>query len=145
MTHESTLRVRYAETDQMQVVYHSNYLVYFETGRTSFLRALDIDYKTLEREAGCYLAVVDVQCRYKAPARFDDVLIIRTNLAHVRGSLIRFDYQIFRAPTESRPDNLLLTEGCTTHIVVGLDLKRTTMPPYFAHALHAAHIPIDQA
>ena len=135
MTHDAHLRVRYAETDQMGVVYHSNYLIYFEVGRTTLLRHLGLDYKILEKEQGCYLAVVDVQCRYKAPARFDDELIIRTTITRLRGSLIRFEYRILRTA-----DQVVLTEGNTTHLIVGLDLKRAPMPAYFAQTLELAHV-----
>jgi acyl-CoA thioester hydrolase len=81
---EARVRVRYAETDQMGVVYHSNYLIWFEVGRVEFIRQLGLNYKQMEEE-GCGIAVVDVHVRYKAPARYDDELMIETRLLAARG------------------------------------------------------------
>ena len=114
----------------MGVVYHANYLVWFEVGRTELLRSLGIDYIRMEQEEAAFLAVADVQCRYKAPARFDDELLIRATLLPVRGSVVRFHYTLHRAGG----DELLLAEATTTHIVVGRDLKRTRMPARYAEA-----------
>ncbi len=139
MTHEHRVRVRYAETDQMGVVYHANYLIYFETGRTELLRAIGIDYKSMERQESSFLAVVDVACRYKASARFDDELLIRATLHPIRGSVVRFTYTIHRAA-----DSTLLTEGATTHIVVGRDFKRAPMPPTYAEAFRRVHVPVTE-
>jgi acyl-CoA thioester hydrolase len=124
---ETRVRVRYAETDQMGVVYHANYLVWFEVGRVEFIRQLGLDYKMMEQEQGSMIAVADVTARYKAPARYDDELLIRTVLAGVRGSIVRFKYSILRAS-----DELLLCEGETVHVVVGSDMKRRDMPPLYA-------------
>src|SRR3981189_866853 len=109
---ETRIRVRYAETDQMGVVYHSNYLIWFEVGRVEFIRQLGLDYKSMEREEGCGIAVVDVSVRYKAPARYDDELVVQTRLIAARGAVIRFGYRIVRAE-----DGLLLCEGQTVHVV----------------------------
>jgi acyl-CoA thioester hydrolase len=136
MTGETRIRVRYAETDQMGVVYHSNYLIWFEVGRVELIRQLGLDYKSMEREEGAGIAVVEATIRYKAPARYDDELIVRTRIAGVRGSVLRFTYNIHRAE-----DNLLLTEGATTHIVVGPGMKRAPMPPRYAAAFQAAQVP----
>ena len=97
MQSETTVRVRYAETDQMGVVYHANYLVWFEVGRVEFIRALGLDYREMEREHGVGIAVVEANCRYRAPARYDDLLTVRTRMVGVRGSVIRFSYAIHRA------------------------------------------------
>ncbi len=137
MTSESRLRVRYAETDQMGVVYHSNYLIWFEVGRTDLIRALGLDYKSMEREEGVGIAVVEVTCRYKAPARYDDELIVRTTLAGIRGSVLRFTYTLHRAQ-----DDLLLCEGATTHVVVSTSMKRAPMPERYAEVFRAAHVPV---
>ncbi len=91
---ESSIRVRYAETDQMGIVYHANYLVWFEVGRVDFIRQIGLDYKKMEQEEGALIAVVDARARYKAPARYDDDLIVRTHLAGVRGSVVRFGYRL---------------------------------------------------
>lgn len=124
---EARVRVRYAETDQMGVVYHANYLVWFEVGRVEFIRKLGMDYKSMEREDGIGIAVVDVSARYKAPARYDDELVIETRLLAARGPLIRFGYRIVRAA-----DGLLLCEGETVHVVVGKDMKRSLLPEKYA-------------
>ena len=84
MTSESRVRVRYAETDQMGVVYHSNFFIWFEIGRVELLRQMGFTYKEMEARDGCYIAVVDARCRYKSPARYDDEILIRTHLKNVR-------------------------------------------------------------
>jgi acyl-CoA thioester hydrolase len=124
---ESRVRVRYAETDQMGVVYHANYLVWFEIGRVDFIRNTGLDYRLMEQEDNAMIAVVEATARYKAPARYDDELIVRTSLAGVRGSIVRFRYAIVRAGEE-----LLLCECETVHIVVGRDMKKRDMPPRYA-------------
>ena len=92
----TTVRVRYAETDQMGVVYHSNYIVWFEVGRVEMLRQLGFSYQQMEKNDNVHIAVVDVRCRFKAPARYDDVIAIRTRLIHVRDSLLHFGYELAR-------------------------------------------------
>ena len=124
---EARVRVRYAETDQMGVVYHANYLVWFEVGRVEYIRQLGLDYKSMEREEGCGIAVADVSARFKAPAQYDDELVIQTQLLAARGAVVRFGYRIIRAA-----DDLLLCEGETVHIVVGKDMKRRTLPKKYA-------------
>ena len=124
---EARVRVRYAETDQMGVVYHANYLVWFEVGRVEFIRQLGMDYKSMEQEENALIAVVEVTARYKAPARYDDELIVRTSLAGVRGSIVRFRYAVVRAV-----DEVVLCEGETVHIVVGRDMKKREMPVSYA-------------
>lgn len=124
---ETRVRVRYAETDQMGVVYHANYLVWFEVGRVEYIRQLGLDYKLMEREEGCGIAVADVSARFKAPAQYDDELVIQTRLLAARGAVIRFGYRIVRAV-----DHHLLCEGETVHIVVGKDMKRRTLPKKYA-------------
>ena len=120
---ETRVRVRYAETDQMGVVYHSNHLVWFEVGRVEFLRQLGFSYKDMEQQDGCCIAVVDVRCRYKAPARYDDEVIVRTRLKNVRESLVHFGYELVRAD-----DGVLLAEGETTHVVIDREMKKTPIP-----------------
>ena len=127
MTAETRVRVRYAETDQMGVVYHANYLVWFEIGRVEFIRQMGLDYRSMEKDENAMIAVVEATARYKAPARYDDELIVRTTLAGVRGSIVRFRYAVVRAT-----DELLLCEGETVHLVVGRDMKRREMPERYA-------------
>jgi acyl-CoA thioester hydrolase len=127
---EARVRVRYAETDQMGIVYHANYLVWFEVGRVELMRSLGLDYKRLEVEEECWIAVVEATVRYKAPARYDDELTIQTRVAGLRGPIVRFSYRIVRAE-----DGLLLCEGETVHVVVGRDMKRRPIPRRYAEVL----------
>ena len=120
---ETTIRVRYAETDQMGVVYHSNHFIWFEVGRVEFLRQLGFSYREMEENDGCCIAVVDARCRYKAPARYDDEIVVRTRLKNVRESLVHFGYELIRAA-----DGVLLAEGETTHIVTDLRMKVRAIP-----------------
>jgi acyl-CoA thioester hydrolase len=128
------VRVRYAETDQMGVVYHANYLVWFEVGRVEFMRAHGLSYKEMEEEEGCMIAVAEATVRYKAPARYDEELVVETRLVSARGSLIRFGYRVVR-----EADGVLLCEGDTVHVVVGRDMKRRRMPGKYGERL-AAHV-----
>ena len=116
----------------MGVVYHSNYLIWFEVGRGELIRSLGLDYKSMELVEGVGIAVVEAVVRYKAPARYDDELIVRTTLAHTRGSIIAFDYKLYRAA-----DEVLLAEGSTTHVVVDRQMKRAPMPERFLQAFKA--------
>ena len=125
---EARARVRYAETDQMGVVYHANYLVWFEVGRVEFIRQLGMDYRSMEREDGIGIAVVDVSARYKSPARYDDELVIETRLLAARGAVVKFGYRIVRAS-----DRTLLCEGETVHVVVGKDMQKRSLPEKYAN------------
>jgi len=107
----------------MSVVYHANYLVWFEVGRVELIRQMGLDYRDMERDEGCLIAVVEATARYKSPARYDDELTVRTRLTSVRGSIIRFAYSIVRDA-----DGTLLCEGETVHVVVGRDMKRRPLP-----------------
>jgi len=131
---ETRVRVRYAETDQMGVVYHSNYLVWFEVGRVELIRQMGLDYKQMEEEDGCGISVVDVHARYRAPARYDDELVIETRLLAARGAVVKFGYRILRVG-----DSLLLCEGETMHVCVGKDMKKMCLPPKYAERF-AAHL-----
>ena len=124
---EARVRVRYAETDQMGVVYHANYLVWFEVGRVEFIRQIGLDYKSMEQQEGALIAVIEVKARYKAPARYDDELAVRTRLAGVRGGIVRFGYRVVRVA-----DEVVLCEGETVHMIVGRDMKRRAMPERYA-------------
>ena len=134
---EARLRVRYAETDQMGVVYHANYLVWFEVGRVELIRQMGLDYRLMEEEDGCLIAVAEARARYKAPARYDDELAVRTRIAGVRGSIVRFVYEVVRLN-----DELLLCEGETVHVVVGRDMKRRSLPEKYAQRFREWHIPV---
>lgn len=106
----TSLRVRYAETDQMGIVYHSNYLIWFEVGRTELFRDLGLPY-TLFEEQGLGLAVVEAHCRYRKPARYDDDLTICTELEQFSSRRVTFSYRVMRG-------DVLLTEGKTVHVFI---------------------------
>lgn len=109
---ELELRVRYAETDQMGVAHHASYLVWFEAGRTEFIRSRGRSYAQIEAD-GWLLVVVEARCRYLRPARYDDVLIVRTRLGAVGPATLAFDYEVVR-----RADGELLARGATIHAAV---------------------------
>jgi acyl-CoA thioester hydrolase len=125
-TVEARIRVRYAETDQMGVVYHANYVVWFEVGRVELLRSIGLPYKQLEAE-GILIAVAEVNARYKRPARYDDEIAVRTTVKQVRGSIIRIGYQVVRVTDEE-----LLCEGETVHVVIDREFKRANLPDAYA-------------
>ncbi len=133
----SELRVRYAETDQMGVVYYANYLVWFEIGRVEFMRGLGFDYKQMEVEDGCILPVVEANCRYRAPARYDDVILIEAGPVLLRGSVLKFAYRVFRA-ANAREGQLLLAEGETVHIVCDASMQKCLMPERYAAPIRSA-------
>lgn len=126
---EARLRVRYAETDQMGVVYHANYLIWFEVGRVELMRSLGLAYAELEREHGCLIAVVGVEARYRAPARYDDEIAVHTSITAMRGPVLKMAYEVVRVE-----DGKLLCEGTTTHIVVDRDMSNRTLPEQYAEA-----------
>ncbi|MGH9325587.1 MAG: acyl-CoA thioesterase [Terriglobia bacterium] len=117
------LRVRYAETDQMGVVYHANYLVWFEMGRTDFCRQHGFAYRDMEGADGLYIMVAEARCRYKAPARYDDEVEVRTCLSGVRKRVLVFGYQVYR-----QPENELLAEGETVHVVTDREGHPRALP-----------------
>ena len=121
--HDTTLRVRYAETDQMGVVYHANYLIWFEVGRVELMRALGIEYKRMELDDDCHIVVADVHCRYQYPARYDELVRVRTRIAESRNRTIKFAYEAFRDT-----DGQLLATGETTHVICGRNGKPKLLP-----------------
>jgi acyl-CoA thioester hydrolase len=133
--HITTIRVRYAETDQMGVVYYANYFVWFEVGRVELMRSLGFEYRELEEQDQCFLPVVEANCRYKAPARYDDVLTLETRVLNQRTSMIRFGYRLLRELPDAEP--VLLAEGETVHVVVDRTMQKTAMPDRFAVALRS--------
>ena len=110
----------------MGVVYHANYLIWFEVGRVDYIRDIGLDYRAMEQEDNAMIAVIEASARYKAPARYDDEIIVRTSLAGARGPVVRFRYSVVRAT-----DDLLLCEGETTHIVVDRNMKKREMPEIY--------------
>ena len=125
-------RVRYAETDQMQVVYHSNYLVWCEIGRTEFIRALGTPYSELERR-NVTLAVVEASLRFHAPARYDNLIRVTTTVADVRSRTLTFDYLITNAETNER-----FVSASTKLASLTKDSRLTTLPDDLRRALENA-------
>ena len=121
--HETTVRVRYAETDQMGVVYYGNYFVWFEVGRVELLRDLGCAYKEMEQKDDSYIVVAEANCRYLRPARYDDLLRIRTRVAEARSRAIRFAYEILDGSTGE-----LLVTGETTHVICDRTGRPKTLP-----------------
>lgn len=131
--HEALLRVRYAETDKMGVVYHANYLIWFEIGRTEFCRARGFSYRDMEENENAFLVVAESYCRYKAPAYYDDVLRVRTHITELRRRSLRFGYEIVR-----ESDGTVIAEGETGHVVTDVNGRVRSMPPGFAEMLLAS-------
>jgi acyl-CoA thioester hydrolase len=128
--HEARLRVRYAETDQMGVVYHANYLVWMEIGRVELVRSLGIAYKDLEQKEGLCLAVVAASCRYLHPARYDQEIIVETDVVHATGRTLEFVYRIRSAQPER-----LLAEGSTRHMWLNREFRPARLPEQYHAAL----------
>jgi acyl-CoA thioester hydrolase len=118
--HESIIRVRYAETDQMGFVHHANYLVYFELGRTELLRASGYDYKSIE-EKGAFLVVAKVDVKFRSPAKYDDLLVLETSLARVTPVRIEHKYRVLR-------EGRLLAEGESTLACVDREGRLRALP-----------------
>ena len=130
------VRVRYAETDQMGIVYYANYLVWFELGRVELLRSLGLAYSKLEADHGCILPVIEARCRYRSPAKYDDEILIESWPSLVRSSVIRFAYRILRKAHDGG-ENTLLAEGETVHVVCDDQLTKKPLPAHYAAALKA--------
>jgi acyl-CoA thioester hydrolase len=130
---ETRLRVRYAETDQMGVVYHSNHFIWFEVGRVELLRQLGFSYRDMETNDNRFIAVAEAKCRYRAPARYDEEVVVHTRLLNVRESVVHFGYELRRAQ-----DGSLLAEGETTHIVTDAAMKVAPLPEKYLKAFRAA-------
>jgi acyl-CoA thioester hydrolase len=125
--------VRYAETDQMSVVYYANYLVWFEIGRTDYCRQRGFAYRDMEKEDGLCIIVAEARCRYKAPARYDDEIEVRTCLKEVRRRVLTFDYEIYR-----KADDELLAEGETVHVITDLSGRPRALPDKYLQFLRPA-------
>ena len=126
---ETSLRVRYAETDQMGVVYYANYLVWFEIGRSEFCRQHGFEYRDMERDDGLCIIVAEASCRYKASARYDDEIVVKTCLRGVRKRVLIFGYEIYR-----QADNVLLAHGETTHVIVNREGRPCALPEKYRDA-----------
>jgi acyl-CoA thioester hydrolase len=121
--HETRLRVRYAETDQMGVVYYANYLVWMEVARVEYCKAAGFSYEQMERDDGIFIAVTEAHCRYHYPARFDQEVLVMTRLADAHPRMVRFTYEM-RLVEDGRK----LASGETKHVFCGRDLKPLRLP-----------------
>ncbi|MCP2239586.1 acyl-CoA thioesterase [Thermoanaerobacterium thermosaccharolyticum] len=126
-TYDAKIRVRYGETDKMGIVYYANYLNWFEIGRTEFFRSLGMTYKELE-DNKIMLPVIETNCKYIWSAEYDDVIIIRTRIDFLKGTRIRFAYDIIR-----ENDNRLLAQGMTEHPFTTLDKKPVNIKKVLPH------------
>jgi len=129
---ETRLRVRYAETDQMGVVYHSNHLIWFEVGRVELMRQMGFSYRDMEEHDERFIAVAEAKCRYCAPVHYDEEVVVRTRLKNVRKSVVVFGYELVRAD-----NGTLLAEGETTHIVTDTDMKVAELPEKYLKAFRS--------
>lgn len=129
-SHETVLRTRYGETDQMGIIYHPNYYIYFEMGRTEFLReASGMSYKELE-DTGIMLPLSETHCKYRFPAKYDDELVVRTYIKEITVARIVFSYQLLR-----KADGVILAVGETKHAFTNrqgkpVNLKKTNKALY---------------
>lgn len=130
--HETLVRVRYSETDKMGVVYHANYLVWFEIGRTEFCRARGFSYRDMEENDNSFLVVAESYCRYKASAYYDDELLVRTHITELRRRSLRFGYEIIRLS-----DDKIIAEGETGHVVTDANGRVRSFPEGYAQLLLA--------
>jgi len=121
--HDATVRVRYAETDQMGVVYYGNYFVWFEIGRVELMRALGFEYKLMETEDDCFIVVAEASCRYRQSAKYDELLRVRTRISQAGNRVVKYAYEILRDT-----DNTLLATGETTHVICGKDGHPKQLP-----------------
>lgn len=123
ISHITSIRVRYADTDKMQFVYNGKYLEYFEVGRTELLRNCGLVYSTLEKE-GYQLPLIEAGIKYKNPAYYDDILLIEAKLKELYSAKVHIEYMIKR---ESNED--LIASGFTSHMFIKTDTKKPTKPP----------------
>jgi acyl-CoA thioester hydrolase len=135
--HRSTCRVLYGDTDAGGVVYYGNYLRYFEMARSEFMRDLALSYKKIE-ERGLVLPVVECYTRYKAPAFYDDLLVVETSLAELKNVSCRFHYRVYRITEADQSSPVLLTKGSTVHAVVDRSGKLRRLPEDILDILKAA-------
>ncbi len=120
---QAEVRVRYADTDQMGVVYYANYFVWLEIARTEFFRFLGINYRNIEKEKQLALPVVESYCKYKSPARYDDIILIKTSICFIKNSSLRFDYKL-----TNRETGELLAEAYTVHVFIDKNRRPVRVP-----------------
>jgi acyl-CoA thioester hydrolase len=127
---ETRIRVRFAETDQMGIVYHANYLIWMEVGRVAYCKARGFEYKQMELQDGIFLAVAEARCRYSSPARFDEEVVIRTWVTEANPRMVRFAYEMLLAEGGRK-----LATGETKHIFLGRDLRPCRLPEKYRESL----------
>jgi acyl-CoA thioester hydrolase len=128
VVHQTRFRVRYAETDQMGIVYYANYLIWMELGRSEYCRSVGIRYRDMEEQDGILLAVADAHCRYLSPARYDDWIVVSTQIASANRRVVTFQYGIANETGQE------LATGETKHIFLNKALRPVTLPPkYYGH------------
>jgi acyl-CoA thioester hydrolase len=130
---DTTIRVRYAETDQMSVVYYGNYFTWFEIGRVELCRQIGFEYKKMEIEDDSFLVVAEANCRYKRPARFDDLLTIRTWVTAAQRRTVRFAYEIIQQETGET-----IATGETTHVICNRAGQTKSLPEKYRKYLPLA-------
>jgi acyl-CoA thioester hydrolase len=123
LENETRFRVRYAETDQMGVVYYANYLVWMELGRVEYCRSIGLRYKDMEVNDGIFLAVAEASCRYLFPARYDEEIVLKTRVTQSGARMVRFSYEIAEAESGRK-----LATGETAHIFCGRDMRPLKLP-----------------
>src|SRR5882724_2442492 len=126
---ESRVKVRYAETDQMGVVYYANYFIWFEVGRSQYCNDRGFSYRDMERETGLFLIVAEASCRYKNPARYEDELIIRTRVTELTRRTLRFSYEI------ERLDKAAVATGETLHVLINAAGRPSSFPEKYLSLL----------
>src|ERR1700760_3411456 len=129
---QTRIRVRYAETDQMGVVYYANFFIWFEIGRVELLRQLGFQYKEMEIEDDCHIPVVEANCRYKSPARYDDELLLETTVLALRRTVIKFGYRLVRPENQTL---IFLPEGGGTHVTVNRTMRKVPLPKKYVAVL----------
>lgn len=143
---ETKIRVRYAETDKMGIVHHSNYYIWFELGRSEYCRSRGFSYLDMEEKDGAFMIVAESYCRYKSPAFYEDILVIRSKVAAIRSRSIQFIYEVIRPS-----DNKVIAEGETLHLVTDNKQNIRSIPSIYKQKLLADIIPdenivpVDQA
>lgn len=117
------VRVSYRDTDQMGVVYYANYLAWFEAARTELLRAHGITYRVIEKERRLALPAVEVHCKYKAPARYDDIVAVTTKISEMKNTSLRFEYEVYNKETKE-----LLATASSTHVFIDENRRPVRIP-----------------
>jgi acyl-CoA thioester hydrolase len=129
LSSQTRFRVRYAETDQMGVVYHANYLIWMEVGRVELVRSRGFAYKTLEAE-GLFLSVTEANCRYLFPARYDQEVIVETEVTKSSRRGVEFSYRILSVEPER-----LLAEGFTKHLWLNCEMRPARLPEQYRDSI----------